>query len=122
MKRILLLALVAGISFAQNAEVHDLLPGESTEGARLFKAMEDSKAAYECWTVKMSAKYLKAAGAAGVGDFSPGFKHIVPRYPYGSNITTCCSTTIFTPGNNLIQGSGGSCLGGNGYAVPCKGP
>lgn len=86
MKRTLLLALVAGISFAQTASIYELSGDDAAEGLKLHDAMVKADADYAKWTEKMSRRYGKDYGVSGVGadlheplDFSPDFKHAVPK-------------------------------------------
>lgn len=94
MKKIILSVFLCGLCFAQNAQVYDLLPTESAEGAKLYREMKASEQSYSDWASKTSTKYLNGPS----GDFDSTFKHVVPKGFINSNpftnMLTCCTGTI----------------------------
>lgn len=92
MRRIGLLLAVSFGLFAQNATVYDLTPAESSEGARLYKAMNAAEDAYHAWQGRINKKFKANDGACfsvNTGgytcgtylEFTDDFKHAVPKAP-----------------------------------------
>ena len=87
--KILMLFSAAMLCFAQTATVYDLTPAESSEGARLYKAMNDARDAYNAWTEKIETRYvgdkkgslLWQASDIGPLEFDRGFKHAILKFP-----------------------------------------
>lgn len=105
MKKVLSALLLSGLVFAQTAEVHDLLPAETTQGAALYKTYQDAQLAYDTWAVSMATKYIdqtKDCNTVGppsalkichTGEFSGSFKHIMPA-----------TSTKFVNNRNILTG------------------
>lgn len=131
MKSLAVLFLI-GACFAQTAEVYDLTTTESAEGKRLYTAMMESKDAFDEYSDRMSAKYIRqpryscADAAIFIGDddnlrmhhtacvlgeFDSNFKHILPKTKLttqpsfqfnGNHWSTPINGTINTPNYQVI--------------------
>lgn len=105
MKIFLICTLTIASIFAQTAEVHDLLPAESANGAALYKAAQDAQHAYDVWATSMAVKYIdqtKDCNTVGppsplkichTGEFSIGHRQIMPK-----------TTTTFVNNRNALTG------------------